>query len=148
MKTLFITTPFPARPPSKKRRPSPSSTASPLPVLPTPPTSPKPLKSVSRPSPQPFPYLYGTCHYLGPVTLTTASGSVRFQPQKVTSSVFEQTHIQAREVATFENDAPATTLKSVRILGRPDAPSSLLILLERTTTGWRFLQPSAEFPRL
>jgi len=95
-----------------------------------------------------LPYLYGTCHHLGGVTLTTETETIRFQPKNATTSNFEQLHIQEREVATVENGIVGRTFKAVRILGQPDAPSSLLILLEQTSAGWRFLQPSIEFPRL
>lgn len=95
-----------------------------------------------------LPYLYGTCHYLGRVTLTTTTGTSYFEPKKANTSVFEQRRIQVREVNTLENGTPAKTFKAIRIFAQPDAPCSLLILLEQTSAGWRFVQPPNEFPRL
>lgn len=95
-----------------------------------------------------LPYLYGTCHHLGSVTVTNSNGTLLLKPEKATTFPFEQLHVQERKVATAENNTPARMFKAVRIFGRPDAPSSLLILLEQTNEGWRFLQPSIEFPRL
>jgi hypothetical protein len=90
-----------------------------------------------------LPFLFGTCRLLGSARIDSNGVVETWSASSSTSRTVDDFLVHEREVQILERDI---TYRIIRV--ESSRGSGAIVVLERTSGGWRVLLPSIEFPKL
>ena len=96
-----------------------------------------------------LPFLYATRQNLGSVELHIENEYREiWQPSDVRVQALDDGHAEERTIRILRDDNNSTEIRVFRFLTEENATASALVLLERTTEGWKVVQLEENDPRI
>ena len=96
-----------------------------------------------------LPYLYATRQSLGRVELHKEEGDAEvWEPTEVTAQVLDYGYVEGRTLHIQQGSAASSEIRVFRFMTSKHASASALVLVERTTEGWKVVPPDLNEPRI